>query len=132
MDRHCPLQPFPRGWFCVAYAHEVQRGQVVSRRLAGNDLVVYRTESGRAVAMVIMVTGKALTTQSEVVNQAGMHSGQGNVVARAIRVRDGRVLASSTQHSAQLHIDLPTARLLALNDAAKLASTELVRKMTKS
>jgi nitrite reductase/ring-hydroxylating ferredoxin subunit len=51
VDRHRPLQPFPRGWFCVAYAHDVQRGQVVSRRLAGNDLVVYRTESGRAVAM---------------------------------------------------------------------------------
>jgi nitrite reductase/ring-hydroxylating ferredoxin subunit len=35
----------------IAYAHEVDRGRVLERRFAADDLVVFRTRSGRAVAM---------------------------------------------------------------------------------
>jgi hypothetical protein len=58
-----------------------------------------------------------------------MHSGQANVVARLVRVRDGKVLASTTQHAAQVHIDVETARLNALNEAARLAADELTKKL---
>ena len=78
---------------------------------------------------VVVVKGVAQTVRHEMVSQAGMHSGQANVVARFIRVRDGRVMASSTQHAAQVHIDLETAKLNALNEAARLATVELTQKI---
>jgi phenylpropionate dioxygenase-like ring-hydroxylating dioxygenase large terminal subunit len=51
LDRHPTLPPFPRGWFCVGFGHELGRGQVRSRRFAGEEIVLFRTASGRAVAM---------------------------------------------------------------------------------
>jgi nitrite reductase/ring-hydroxylating ferredoxin subunit len=51
LDRHPELPPFPRCWYAVGFSHELARGKVISRRLAGNDIVVFRTESGRAVAL---------------------------------------------------------------------------------
>lgn len=51
LDRHPVLAPFPRGWFCVGWSHELAQGQVLSRRLAGEEIVVFRTQSGRCVAM---------------------------------------------------------------------------------
>lgn len=58
-----------------------------------------------------------------------MVSGQANVVARLIRIRDGKVLASTTQHAAQVHIDSNTARLSALDAATRQAADELVKKL---
>ena len=55
---------------------------------------------------------------------AGMQSGQGNVVARLVRVRDGKVLGATTQHAAEVHIDADTARLNAINSAARLAAED--------
>jgi hypothetical protein len=46
-----------------------------------------------------------------------------------VRVRDGKVLASTTQHAAQVHLDAETARLHALDEAARLAAAELTRKL---
>jgi nitrite reductase/ring-hydroxylating ferredoxin subunit len=51
LDRYPQLPPFPRGWFCVGFGHELARGAVISRRLAGEEIVVFRTQSGRAVAL---------------------------------------------------------------------------------
>lgn len=48
-DRHLP--PFPNGWYVVAFAHELPPGGVLERRFAGQDLVLFRTRSGRAVAL---------------------------------------------------------------------------------
>lgn len=45
------LPGFPNGWFAVGYSHELRPGRVLSRRLAGHDLVVFRTKSGAACAM---------------------------------------------------------------------------------
>jgi hypothetical protein len=58
-----------------------------------------------------------------------MQSGQGNVVARLVRVRDGKVVASTTQHAAQVHIDADTARLNAIDEAARMAAEALTRKL---
>jgi hypothetical protein len=79
--------------------------------------------------LVVVVKGVAKDAYHETIAASGMHSGQANVVARLIRVRDGKVLASSTQHAAQIHIDLDTARLNALNEAARMAAQELTRKI---
>jgi hypothetical protein len=91
--------------------------------------------AGRSIAekadadLVVVVKGVAKDAYHETLAEAGMHSGQANVVARLVRVRDGKVLASSTQHAAQVHIDLDTARLNALNEAARMAAQELTKKL---
>ncbi|PSJ30438.1 (2Fe-2S)-binding protein [Streptosporangium nondiastaticum] len=47
-DPHRPiLLPFPDGWFGVAFSSELKPGQVLRRRLAGEDVVLYRTRGGR-------------------------------------------------------------------------------------
>ncbi|WP_405576366.1 Rieske 2Fe-2S domain-containing protein [Streptomyces sp. NBC_01092] len=43
--------PYPDGWFAVAYQAELKPGQVLRRRLMGEDIVVYRT-CGGAVRVV--------------------------------------------------------------------------------
>ena len=44
-------------------------------------------------------------------------------------MRDGRVMGSTTQHAASVHIDADTARLQAIDEAAKLAASELAKKI---
>ncbi|QCX82932.1 3-ketosteroid-9-alpha-monooxygenase oxygenase subunit (plasmid) [Streptomyces sp. YIM 121038] len=39
--------PYPQGWFMLAPSAEVPPGSVVTRRFMGEDVVVYRTRSGR-------------------------------------------------------------------------------------
>ncbi|MFN7953643.1 MAG: Rieske 2Fe-2S domain-containing protein [bacterium] len=39
--------PFPDGWFRIAASRDVPRGAVIVRKLAGRELVVFRSESGR-------------------------------------------------------------------------------------
>lgn len=41
-----PLPPFPNGWFVVGFADDLAAGGAIPVRLAGRDLVVYRTEGG--------------------------------------------------------------------------------------
>jgi hypothetical protein len=79
--------------------------------------------------LVVVCKGVAKDAYHETIAQGGMHSGQANVVARLVRVKDGKVLASSTQHAAQVHIDVETARLNALNEAARMAAAELTQKI---
>ena len=51
LERGRALPGFPNGWFAVGYAHELKPGGVLARRLAGHDLVVFRTQAGVACAM---------------------------------------------------------------------------------
>jgi phenylpropionate dioxygenase-like ring-hydroxylating dioxygenase large terminal subunit len=41
-----PSLPYPSGWFCVGFSRELPAGRVITRRLAGEDVVVYRTRGG--------------------------------------------------------------------------------------
>ncbi|MFJ8474407.1 aromatic ring-hydroxylating dioxygenase subunit alpha [Kitasatospora sp. NPDC094011] len=43
--------PYPEGWFCLALSRELAPGRVLTRRLAGEDVVVYRTRDGQAYAV---------------------------------------------------------------------------------
>lgn len=42
------LEAFPTGWFVLCFSDELKQGQVLSRQFMGQDVVVYRTQSGRA------------------------------------------------------------------------------------
>ncbi|MBB5938350.1 Rieske 2Fe-2S domain-containing protein [Streptomyces zagrosensis] len=44
-------RPCPDGWFAVASSAEMRPGRVVTRRLAGEDVVLYRTASGQLRAV---------------------------------------------------------------------------------
>lgn len=44
--RRFPFARYPKGWFQVAYSHEVAKGQVVSLEYFGRRLVCYRGSSG--------------------------------------------------------------------------------------
>ncbi|HEX8950689.1 MAG TPA: flagellar assembly protein T N-terminal domain-containing protein [Polyangia bacterium] len=79
---------------------------------------------------VVVAKGTAQLAYHADLAGAGMQSGQGNVVARLVRVRDGKVVAATTQHAAEVHIDADTARLNAINSAARLAAETLTRKLS--
>jgi hypothetical protein len=79
---------------------------------------------------VVIAKGTAQLAYHPDLAGAGMQSGQGNVVARLVRVRDGKVVGSTTQHAAEVHIDADTARLNAINSAARLAAETLTRKLS--
>jgi hypothetical protein len=111
---------------------KVLRGKLQKPGVEMVDLTNTQAESIASKAdadIVLVVKGKANLQHHEALAEAGMHSGGANVVARAIRVRDGKVLASTTQQAAKVHIDIETAQLLAMNEAAKLAASELTRKL---
>ena len=44
-----PRPPFPIGWFMVARADELGPGAVLERTFLGDQVVAFRTGSGRAV-----------------------------------------------------------------------------------
>jgi len=46
-----PFPAYPRGWFCVGYSDELTTGQVVPLKYFGRDLVLYRSEEGKAVML---------------------------------------------------------------------------------
>ncbi|MFC5720580.1 Rieske 2Fe-2S domain-containing protein [Streptomyces gamaensis] len=46
-----PELPYPNGWFFLARSRELRPGRVLTRRLAGEDVVVYRTVDGRPYAV---------------------------------------------------------------------------------
>ena len=42
-----PLKPYPNGWYVLANSQDVIKGQILSKKLAGKELVVFRTDSGK-------------------------------------------------------------------------------------
>jgi nitrite reductase/ring-hydroxylating ferredoxin subunit len=45
------LDPFPTGWYGLCFSSELQTGAVLHGRYVGQELVIFRTHAGRAVAM---------------------------------------------------------------------------------
>jgi phenylpropionate dioxygenase-like ring-hydroxylating dioxygenase large terminal subunit len=41
------LNPFPDGWYVLASSSELKPGQILNRKLAGKEVVVFRTTSGK-------------------------------------------------------------------------------------
>ncbi|MGX4733422.1 Rieske 2Fe-2S domain-containing protein [Kitasatospora griseola] len=46
-----PALPYPDGWAALAFTAELARGTVLTRRLAGQDVVLYRQRDGRVRAV---------------------------------------------------------------------------------
>ena len=46
-----PFSPYPEGWYHVAWSDELAPGDVRPLRVFGEDLVLFRTEAGEAVAL---------------------------------------------------------------------------------
>lgn len=63
---------YPFGWYAVGFTRDIKPGQIVTARLAGADVVVYRTQSGLA-----RVTRPACP-------HLGAHLGQGRIAGENI------------------------------------------------
>ena len=48
MSRDFPFSPYPRGWYRVAHADEVEAGEVRALEYFGRQLVLFRTAGGKA------------------------------------------------------------------------------------
>jgi nitrite reductase/ring-hydroxylating ferredoxin subunit len=48
---HSVTLPIPNSWYAVAYTSALKPGALLSRKLAGQDIVVFRTASGQACVM---------------------------------------------------------------------------------
>jgi nitrite reductase/ring-hydroxylating ferredoxin subunit len=46
MYKKIPLKPYPNGWYVLASSRDVKKGQIVPVRLAGRELIIFRTETG--------------------------------------------------------------------------------------
>lgn len=44
------LYPYPNGWYVLCKKEELKPGEILSKKFAGKDIVVFRTESGEAAA----------------------------------------------------------------------------------
>lgn len=49
--KHTNLPPFPNGWYVIEQSENLKPGQLLTKRFAGRDLVVFRTEKGKACVM---------------------------------------------------------------------------------
>jgi nitrite reductase/ring-hydroxylating ferredoxin subunit len=65
--------PMPWGWFAVAFSHELRRGHVLTRRLAGGELVVWRGADG------------AVRATETTCPHLGAHLGHGHVAGTTLR-----------------------------------------------
>lgn len=45
------LTPFPVGWFVIAESKDVKSGEILKRQFSGKDVVIFRTESGKAAVL---------------------------------------------------------------------------------
>lgn len=45
------LAPNPTGWFVVSFSHELKQGEIKKITVANREMVLYRTESGKAQVM---------------------------------------------------------------------------------
>jgi len=51
MESRYPFPAFPDGWYCVSWSDDLAAGDVQARTLFGQEVVLFRTESGEAVLM---------------------------------------------------------------------------------
>ncbi|MBL4704231.1 MAG: Rieske (2Fe-2S) protein [Flavobacteriales bacterium] len=45
------LPPFPNGWYVIERSELLPAGKLITKRFAGQDVIVFRTESGKACVM---------------------------------------------------------------------------------
>ncbi|MDG1330860.1 MAG: Rieske 2Fe-2S domain-containing protein [Crocinitomicaceae bacterium] len=50
-DHKQVLPPFPNGWFTIELSGNLKKGQLLAREFCGQEVIIFRTESGKAVVM---------------------------------------------------------------------------------
>src|SRR5688572_15036145 len=45
------LYPYPNGWFVLCKQNELKPGQIISKKFAGQDIVLFRTQGGKAAVV---------------------------------------------------------------------------------
>lgn len=45
------LNPFPSGWFAIAFSHELKKEQVIPKTFMGKEIVLFRTKEGSATVL---------------------------------------------------------------------------------
>lgn len=45
------LPPFPNGWFVIELSENLKKGQIISRKFSGEEVIIYRTDGGNAAVM---------------------------------------------------------------------------------
>lgn len=48
MYQKIPLKPHPTGWYVVSASHELKKGDIITRKFCGKDIIIFRTQSGKA------------------------------------------------------------------------------------
>ena len=48
MYQKIPLKPYPSGWYVLAATNDLKNGEIVTRKFCGKEVVVFRTQSGKA------------------------------------------------------------------------------------
>lgn len=113
----------------------VVRGRIAPRPVVENLNGPAEDDATRVVALrsmadlVLVVRGTARTAAAAAMAGSGMTSGQADVSARVIRVSDGTILSSKSQHAAQVHIDPTTAQSNALREATRMALSALTQEL---
>lgn len=51
MKKQTHLPPYPNGWYVIIVSKNLKKGQVVRQKFAGQEVVVFRTELGKACVM---------------------------------------------------------------------------------
>ena len=51
MNANTNPPPFPNGWYTIELTKNVQKGQIIAHEFCGEQVIVYRTQSGQAVVM---------------------------------------------------------------------------------
>jgi nitrite reductase/ring-hydroxylating ferredoxin subunit len=49
-DYRYPFSPFPDGWYCLGFTEELKPGGILTRAFMGQEIVIFRTESGKVAA----------------------------------------------------------------------------------
>jgi hypothetical protein len=83
---------------------------------------------GKQADAEVVIVGKAVAKYYGEV-AAGMKSVQADITAKAVRTDTGQVIATTTQHSAAVHITDITAGTEALKKAGNLAAEDMIAKI---
>lgn len=107
------LPPYPTGWYLLALSDEIKPKQVITKQFAGEDVVLYRTESGKLNAVHAFCP------------HMGAHFGFGGTVAgENIRCpfhsfefnTDGKCVKTGYNTKAPAKCSLPTYSILEQDD----------------
>lgn len=125
--------------FLAKHFDMVDRSQIDRIRSSEQAIKAFAGDAAAAAAIGadfgadLVITGKAKATIAEGMSAmlGGMHSGQADISARAIRTDVGSIMALATEHGKGVHISKNTAGTKALTQAGEKLASLLMKEMVK-